>query len=101
MKLPSLNFKISSVTELVSKNLSIILLGVLGIIFLLVGWVVFAEIKKVSLVTEDNSGITGQLVRVHTGQHQELVKKLEESAKFSPKMIPGNEIFSTAPNLSR
>ncbi len=101
MKLPSPHLNISNFSESVKKNLSLLLLICLVLIVLLVGYVVYQEVRKMSQVTADTSGVTGQIVRVNLTQHQELSNRLDESQRFVPKSIPGNSIFSTAPKISQ
>lgn len=101
MKLSDMHFNVTNLGGFFKKNLSLLLLIFLIIIFISVGFVVFKEVRNISRATADLSGITGQTVRVNLGLHQELSNHLDENQRFVPKNILGNSIFSPIPKPSK
>lgn len=100
MKLSGLNFKTTSLGEVLKKNISIVLWIFVLVIVLSVAYIVYQEIRRVSQVRTDNSGVYGQIVRVNVGQHEALEKRLNENERFAPHVIPGADVFNTAPSIN-
>ena len=95
MKL-SLNFKLGSLTDILKKNLSFVLLGFLIFIAILVGFVIYGELRKIS-DAKGNSANAAQIVRVNLDAHKQLEKKLNDNSTFEPKVVEGADSFGTAP----
>lgn len=100
MKLPSLNFKSGSgvsALNIFKHNLGLVLLCAIAIIAVLTGLVIFKEVRKVSQVQTDTSGILDKIVRVNLTQHQALEKQLGDNSSFEPIPVPGADVFGAAP----
>lgn len=98
MKL-SVNIKFSSLVGIFKKNLSLVLLGFLVLIFLMAGFVVYGEIRKIT-ESKGNPATAGQIVRVNLEGHKQLEKKLNDNMTYEPQSVDGAEAFGTAPNKS-
>ena len=97
MKL-SLNLK--SGTAAIHKlkdNFSLGLWVFLFIIAVLTGLVIFKEVRKVSQVQTDTSGLWDKIVRVNLSLHKNLETRLSENSSFQPQTVPGVKAFSAAP----
>ncbi len=97
MNLSKLKLQIPSFDEISKKHLSTVLLVFIGVVALLVGFVVYREVRKFTQANSDTSGITGQIVKTNLNAHEGLTKRLEDYSRFSPRSISGNTVFSTAP----
>lgn len=97
IKIP-INLKgLDALLDKAKGKLSILLWVFLGIIVLFTGLVIFQEVRKVTLVQTDTSGILDRIVRVNLGQHQALEKRLGENTSFQPWPVAGADAFGSAP----
>jgi hypothetical protein len=74
--------------------LGILLWVFLGIILLLVIWVAFGEISKISRSKSDTDTIQKKIVRVNMEKYKALENKLNDNATFMPQEVPGAEAFT-------
>ena len=99
MKL-NLNFKQLSSLKKIKFSIASVLWVCVGIILVLTGLVVFSEVRKITLVQTDTSGIMDRIVRVKLPQHEELQKKLGENTSFRAAPVEGAEAFRIPPRAT-
>lgn len=99
MKL-KINFNFHNILDYFKKNLSIVMLAFLVLVLILVGFIIFDEIKKITQVTgaPENSG---QILRVNLEKHRKLEKTLNDNSTFSPEEVDGAGAFGVAPPKSK
>lgn len=96
MKL-SLDLKNITVLNKLKGNFSILLWVAILVVAFLTGLVVFNEVRKITQVQTDTSGILDRIVRVKLSNHENLEKRLGENSSFQPVKIEGAEAFSPVP----
>ncbi len=99
MKL-KINLNFHSILDYFKKNLSIVMLTFLILVLILVGFIIFDEIKKITQVN-DNAESSGQILRVNLEKHKQLEKTLNNNSTFSPELIDGAGAFGVAPPKSK
>lgn len=95
------NLSSLSLGEKLKNNVSLLLLIFLGIVALMAGFVMFKEVRKLSLASMDTSAVTGQIVRVNMTQHQAIEQRLEENLRFTPEIVQNADSFGSAPIIER
>jgi hypothetical protein len=96
----NLNFKFSKSSASMPKiKLSLALWGLVAIIAVLAGLVIFKEVRKVTGVQTDSAAIFNRIVRVNMAQYKDLETRLTENSSFEPQPVPGAEAFSASPEL--
>ncbi len=96
MKL-SFDYKNFKPLKKILSNISILLWLFLGLVLLLVVWVVFSEVAKITQSQIDLSSAQSKIVRVNMDKYKEVSERLNENASFSPRVIPGTDAFLPLP----
>lgn len=101
IKIP-INLKgLGNLVNTVKGKFSILLWVFLGLIIIFTGLVIFQEVRKVTSVQIDTSGILDRIVRVNLQQHGELENRLGENTSFQPWPVAGADAFGLAPAVGR
>ena len=89
-------FKLSSLSTHMGAVLSIFTL----LVFLMVGWVVYQEIRKFTGLSIDTSVVQSKTIRVNMEKYNELQKRFDDNAQFKPQPIDKAYVFSTPPETA-